>query len=105
MRKLTIKYVSKQVVVLALMSVESSMSVDYVLSQTRWMIPISRSLLQHKVNPAEAISSQHLLYILASENVSELKSFSRYSRIRKKVCLQNLIPELYIPVCNDIKRW
>lgn len=79
------KYVSKQEV-LALMSVESSMPVDCLLSQTRWMIPISRSLLQHKVNPAEAISSQHLLYILASEMFLSFKIFNRYSRIRKEVC-------------------
>lgn len=66
------------------------MSVDYLLSQTRWMIPISRSLLQHKVNPAEAISSQHLLYILyilASEMFLNFKSLNRYlpKEIRKEV--------------------
>lgn len=59
------------------------MPVDYLLSQIRWMISISRILLQHKVNPAKAISSQHLtyiLYILASEMFLNFKSFNRNSR-------------------------
>lgn len=74
------------------------MSVDYLVSQTRWMISISRSLLQYKINPAEAISSQHLtytLYVLASEMFLNFKSFNRYSRedTERSTLTKFIIPE------------